>query len=95
MNNLTLKFYETFRYPINKTSIKINLTNNSEPGILSCNTLLALVKWCEENDNRSTVIEQDKLGRTAQNNSSTTNNNLGRNGSSTSKSLSDNGGEGQ
>ena len=60
---LSLIPYEKIRYPINKTSIKINLTNNSEPGILSCNTLLALVKWCEENDNRSTVIEQDKCKR--------------------------------
>lgn len=50
------------RYPIDQTSIKINLTKITHAPTLSRNSLLALVEWVSKNKNRSECIEFHGMG---------------------------------
>lgn len=50
------------RYPIDKTSININLTKTTHSPTLSRHALLALVEWVLKNKNRSKCVEFHGMG---------------------------------
>lgn len=50
-----------FRYPIEKTPINFNLTNNEQTPILGRDALLTLVDWHQAISKRSALIERDDL----------------------------------
>ena len=50
------------RYPIDKTSINLNLTKITHPTTLSRHALLALVEWVSKNKKRGERVEFHGMG---------------------------------
>ena len=83
-------FYERLQYPINKTAVSLDLTDNSHHPILNIDALLALVQWCKTNSDRSISGGSDGLEQTYRKRSPSTNEHSGRNGMQRFKACSKN-----
>ena len=59
---LHLQLAGIHRYPINKTSISLNLINSEVSPRLDRSTLLAIVKWLDKRRERGDGIENNRMG---------------------------------